>query len=152
MNIFYKMHVYKLLRNKEIDKNGRPVIFLSYLGKESLVWYGTTSILLNVKDKPIVLHLDNKETYFYIKGIEKVKTDCLIGKWRERYKQQGLVLSVDIQHQLISKLSELTNQEDPYVKIVLLELENQVLKKEKKVLECEKENLLSLLQQKEFER
>lgn len=55
MTIFYKMHVYKLLRNKEIDKNGRPAIFLSYFGKESLVWHGTTNLLVSAKEKPIFI-------------------------------------------------------------------------------------------------
>lgn len=71
----------------------------------------------------------------------------MVSKWRERYKQKGLVLKENVQYKLIKKFTELTNQKDPYLKIVSLELENEWLQKEVEALKYEKDNLLNMLQQ-----
>lgn len=142
-NFYKKMHIYKLLRTEKQDKNGRPAIFLSYFGKQSLIWYGTSNYKINSKDKPIILNLDLSRTYFYNSGLEKINTSELIGRWKDNSTQKIKMLSLNEQRALISKFSNMTNDLDPYQKITLLELENEVLKKENEVLVEENQHLLN---------
>lgn len=146
------MYMYRLKRSTKLDKNGRPAIVLDFFGEESLIWWGTTVLSKTAKDKPIVIKLGNKSTYFYNKGLEKVKTNFLVTNWKNFKTHKRLVLSEVEERNFISKFVLMTNQIDPYEKIYLLELENQMLHTKINTLKQEKENFLILLQQQEFER
>lgn len=150
--IFKKMNLYRLKRSDEMDKSGRPSILLDYFGNQSLVWIGTSVMSKTTKDKPFILKLGNKHTYFYSRGIQKVESQYLKSKWNDTNSHKVKVLSLEEQKQLISKFSRMTYQLDPYEKITLLELKNEVLENQNEVLKYEKENLLNMLHQQEFER
>lgn len=58
-----------------------PAILLKYKNKYSLIWYDTTKIDLKWKDFLLILKINNFKGYFYLSGIEKVKTIFLKSKW-----------------------------------------------------------------------
>ncbi|MDQ7983044.1 MAG: hypothetical protein REH79_02335 [Spiroplasma sp.] len=132
------MRAYKLFRSTELDhKKGRPVIFLDFLGDQSLVWAGTTIKSKN-KEKPFSMLINNATTYFYNKNLIKVNTNALISKWKNQKTRKILVLNDDQQKLLISKFSTLTFQIDPYIEIKMLRLQNNLLEKELKQMKNQK--------------
>lgn len=143
---FKKMYIYKLHRNNEFDhKQGRPAVLLKYKTETSLVWWGTHK-LEQLNEKPVMIKFNNVPTYFYSKGIEKIETKDLKGYWVNFNDYEPYFLSVNHQKQLVSKFASFTNQKDPYEKIALLELENQVLKEENEQLKREKEKFQEQLE------
>lgn len=130
---FYKnMGIYIVHRTYEKDhKKGRPAILLKYKSQTSLVWCGTHKKEENSDEIPLVIKINKIKTYFYSKGIEKVNNIDIKGVWTN-YKTNSIYeLSNSEQKELISTFVQYTNQNDPYQKIIALELENEMLKKEK---------------------
>lgn len=109
---FKKMYVFKLRRSREEDKKGRPIIFLKFFGKKSLVWEGTGIKRRNDNEAPVEIMLDpGKITYFYYKGITPVETKYL--KFWPKYKDskekgEEVKIPIEKQQELAIKLTELT--------------------------------------------
>ncbi len=133
------MEVYILHRDNQQDHEyGRPAIFLSFYGDESLVWTGTTQKNVKAKDSPITLKSAGRETYYYDNGIQKVKTSAIIGKWRNSHTGKIIKVPKPIQKELISKFSNLTMEHDPY--LIINDLSNEIQKLNIKVDELQKDN------------
>lgn len=127
---YEKMYIYRLKRSKEIDKKGRPVIFLDYFGEQSLVWCGTTTKNNKARDEPLVMEFNNKITYFYKYNIEKIPTKDLGYKWINKSNNEFYKLSEKDEKILVTKFLSFTNQKNPYEKLIFLELKLQNLEKE----------------------
>ncbi|MBP1525833.1 MAG: hypothetical protein H9Q65_04645 [Spiroplasma ixodetis] len=127
--IFYKnMGLYKLHRSNELDhEHGRPAILLKYKFKKSLVWCGTSKKDLITKEKPLIINLSKTKTYFYSTGIERVNTIDLKDKWVNYSTNNVYELSSFEQQELISKFVSFTLEQNPYVKIKNLEINNKKL-------------------------
>lgn len=151
-NVYKKMCIYRIHRSNQLDhEKGRPAILLKYKSQISLVWTGTHKEDQS-KEVALSLNINGKATYFYAKGIEKMENIYFKGDWIDFKTYKAYELSTADQKLLISKFVEFTNQEDPYQKIMLLELENEVLQKEVQLLTNENERLKELLQDEyEFE-
>ena len=139
--IDYKsMRIYKLFRSTELDHEfGRPVIFLDFLGNESLVWTGTSK-QSQIKEIPFIMVINGKNTYFYNKGLIKVNTKDLINKYKDAKTKKIITLSDEQQKSFISKLAKFTFQSDPYLEIARLKFENNQLKIENELLKNEIKN------------
>lgn len=144
------MHVYSLKRDGNIDKNGRPAILLKYLGEECLIWNGTTNCSINTNEKALIIKFNNNETYFYSKGIEKVKTSFLFEGWKHLNTNKVLKLTKFQQERLIEKFSTFTQLENPYEKIKILQSNNEkliIITKKLFELDQKQENKINSLQQ-----
>ncbi len=130
-----KMHLYKLLRTKKIDKAGRPAIFFNEFKNKALIWAATTVKNENIKEIPLEIKINDKINYIYSYNLERIKTKDLIQNWtKNKYTDEIYTLNDEEQKQLISKFSEGTNQKDPYQ--IITELETKI-----KQLEIEQEKL-----------
>lgn len=117
-----KMNIYKLLRTEEKDKLGRPAILLKYIGKESLVWMGTTKFKTQELEVPLEITFNKNRSYFYNSGILKVKTKDLSNDWiKDNEIKKPYTLTSIQERKIISKISQFTNQVDPYQYIQQLE-------------------------------
>lgn len=116
---YQKMYLYKIHRSDELDHIfGRPAIFLAYFGQESLVWCGTTLKASNINNElPFILFINDNVTYFYNKGLTKIKTKYLVGKWRNNTDQKIISLTENQQQELIAKFSQLTLINNPFLEI-----------------------------------
>lgn len=140
--LFFKnMHVYNLHRSNQLDhENGRPAILLWFKYTKSLLWLGTSNKDNKSKEKPLIVFINNRKTYFYSTGIERVESKYLIGHWidysnkNKSNEAKAYKLSNSEQQQLISKFVTFTSQKDPYLKIQELEQEVQKLKTENELL------------------
>ncbi|WP_342277121.1 hypothetical protein [Spiroplasma endosymbiont of Nebria brevicollis] len=92
------------------------LFFLDFLGQESLVWFGT-SLKNESNEIPLIIKINGVNTYFYNKGIMKVPTMKLVGKWRNNNIQKIINLTNKEQQKLITKFSTLTLQPNPYLTI-----------------------------------
>ncbi|WP_368486641.1 hypothetical protein [Spiroplasma sp. DGKH1] len=122
-------YIYSLHRSDNEDHDhGRPAILLKYLGKESLIWYGTTK--LRNDSEPVFVKQLNKPTYFYATGINKVNSDKLQNGWNLS-KNKNYRLSSQEYKELIGVFANINNMDNPYLEIQQLkqkfiELENKV--------------------------
>jgi len=126
------MHVYTLHRSNELDHEyGHPAILLKYKFNKSLIWYGTTKLDLKTQEKPLTIFINNRKTYFYSSGIEKIKTKFLKIAWVDFKTYNAYKLSNNEQQQLISKFISFTLVKDPYLKIQELEKQIELLQDSK---------------------
>ena len=143
--IYKKMHVYKLLRDEKKDKKGRPALFWKRFGAESLVWAMTTK-RNKTREIPVKMNLDNskKITYFYLNGLEKIKTKDLIENWKY-FDDSGQIIETvipsKIQKQLINKISNYTNEKKPYETINHLNKIKEKLNEKNKILKINQSQL-----------
>lgn len=98
------------------------------MGKESLIWYGTTK--LRNDSEPVFVKQLNKPTYFYAMGIDKVSSDKLQNGWNLS-KNKNYRLSSQEYKELIGVFANINNMDNPYLEIQQLkqefiELENKV--------------------------
>ncbi|WP_425377362.1 hypothetical protein [Spiroplasma endosymbiont of Aleiodes alternator] len=108
--LFFKnMHVYNLHRSNELDhENGRSAILLWFKYTKSLLWLGTSNKDNKSKEKPLKIFINNRKTYFYSTGIERVESKYLIGHWidysnkNKSNEAKAYKLSVSEQQELIS--------------------------------------------------
>ena len=102
------MRIYKLYRSIALDhEKGRPAIFLKYFGNQSLVWTGTSKLDINAKDKPLIINLNQKITYFYDKGLQKVLTKTIKSRWKNKETNKIFVLSEKAKEILVTKFQKL---------------------------------------------
>lgn len=136
---YNQMYIYILQRNKEFDKEGRPAILIKYLGEESLVWSGTTARAENTKERPWKVNLNGIETFFYTKGIKKVKTINLISHWKDKTNDSFYKIDLKQQEELIQKISSFTEVQNPYLTIKDLEvkvlLQEEIINQQKIMIE-----------------
>ncbi|UZQ30522.1 MAG: hypothetical protein OHM56_03040 [Spiroplasma phoeniceum] len=117
MNKLFKKqgYIYSLHRSDSENHNhGRPAILLKYLGKESLIWFGTTK--LRIDSEPVFVKQLNKPTYFYATGIDKVNSDKLKNGWNLS-KNKNYKLSSQEYKDLIGVFANINNIDDPYKEI-----------------------------------
>lgn len=130
---YQKLQIYRLKRISGLDKKGRPAIYLSHFGEQSLVWTGTSVKSKKALDKPFIIIFNSYPTYFYLHNIEKVSTNRLVSKWTDK-NNTIYILSQNEQRMLAIKLVSLINERNPYQRVALLEIENQNLKNDIKLL------------------
>ncbi|WP_395473269.1 hypothetical protein [Spiroplasma endosymbiont of Nomada rufipes] len=91
--------------------------------------------------------MSKTKTYFYSTGIERVNTIDLKDKWVNYSTNNVYELSSFEQQELISKFVSFTLEQNPYVKIKNLEINNKELETKIQKLETEIQQLKKKLVQ-----